>query len=235
VAIEKARKIPRHEALKKVEKAKTSQRTVFGVLYDPRLPSITSIVRKHWRSMTNQDPQLKETFPLAPLVAYKVAPNLRSKLIRAKVPVKAPARPKRQILVMKKCGKPSCTMCPYIEQEKSFKATATNYIVEFTSQMDYDTRNVVYAITCSVGHYRQQFIGQTTRRLRDRFQEHLGYVDRQSKATGTHFNLPGHSKSEMWVTVSEKVHSRNVWVREERESEHIRKCNSFYKGINKKP
>jgi hypothetical protein len=85
VAIEKPRKIPRHETLKKVEKAKTSQRPVFVVLYDPRLPSITSIVRKHWRSMINQDPQLKETFPLAPLVAYKLAPNLRSKLIRAKV------------------------------------------------------------------------------------------------------------------------------------------------------
>jgi hypothetical protein len=104
VAVEKDRAIPRIEALKKVEKDKTNQRPVFVVQYDPRLPSITSIVRKHWRSMVNQDPQLKETFPLAPLVAYKVAPNLRSKLIRAKVPEKTSARPKRQLLGMKKCG-----------------------------------------------------------------------------------------------------------------------------------
>ena len=31
-----------------------------------------------------QDPKLKETFPFPPLIAYKVAPNLRSNLVRAK-------------------------------------------------------------------------------------------------------------------------------------------------------
>ena len=160
VAVEKARAIPRIEALKKVEKEKTNQRPVFVVQYDPRLPSITSIVRKHWRSMINQDPQLKETFPLAPLVAYKVAPNLRSKLIRAKVPEKASARPKRQLLGMKKCGKASCAVCPYIQQGKSFKATATNYTVDLNGQLDCDTRNVIYAITCSVANCRQQYVGQ---------------------------------------------------------------------------
>ena len=214
VSIDKARKIPRIEALKKVEKEKNSKRPVFVVLYDPRLPSITSIVRKHWRSMISQDPQLKETFPQAPLVAYKVAPNLRAKLIRAKVPEKASARPQRKLPGMKKCGKQSCAVCPYIQHGKSFKATATNYTVDFNSQLDCDTRNLVYAITCSVANCRKQYIGQTNRSLRERLKEHLGYVDRHTDATGRHFNMPGHSKSDMLVTVLEKIHSRDVWVRE---------------------
>ena len=54
------------------------------------------------------------------------------------------------------------------------------------------------------------------------------------EATGRHFNLPGHMKSDMAVTVLEKVHSRDVWLREEKESELIRNCNSYYKGMNRK-
>ena len=157
VAIEKAKNIPRVEALKKVEKAKATHRPVFVVQYDPRLPSITSIVRRHWRSMVNQDPQMRDIFPMAPLVAYKVAPNLRAKLIRAKVPEKVPTRPKRQLKGMIKCGKPSCATCPYVQTGNGVNATATNFRVELTSQADCNTRNVCYAITCGVANCREQY------------------------------------------------------------------------------
>ena len=61
----------------------------------------------------------------------------------------------------------------------------------------------------------------------------LSYVDINIEATGKHYNLPGHSKWDMKVTVLEKIHSRDLWMREEREHELIRKCNTFYKGINR--
>ena len=44
-AIERARKVPRTEALKKVIRPKNSQRPVFVINYDPRLPSVTQIAR----------------------------------------------------------------------------------------------------------------------------------------------------------------------------------------------
>ena len=116
-----------------------------------------------------------------------------------------------------------------------FKATATNYRVDLNSEMDCTTTNVCYAITCGVARCSQQYIGQTSKSLRERFSQHIGYVDKNIEATGKHFNLPGHDKSDMKVTVVEKIHSKEVWVREEIESMHIRKANSFYKGINKKP
>ena len=62
-----------------------------------------------------------------------------------------------------------------------------------------------------------------------------GYVDKNVEATGRHFNLPGHRKWDLKVTVLEKIHSKEVWMREEIESEHIRKSNSYYKGINLQP
>ena len=40
--------ISRNEALKKVEQKKNTNRIVFATTYDPRLPSITAIVKKHY-------------------------------------------------------------------------------------------------------------------------------------------------------------------------------------------
>ena len=198
------------------------------------MPSITTIVKKHWRTMTSQDPHLNEVFPFPPLVAYKVGPNLRRKLIRAKVPPAPANRPSRQIPGMKKCGKATCQACPYVQTGKSFRATATNHSVEVLSQVDCETKNLLYAISCTVANCRQQYIGTTYRSLRERFREHLGYVDKNVEATGAHFNLPGHSKADMKVMVVEKVNSRDLWLREEREHELIRNCNTYYKGINRK-
>ena len=235
IAVDKARDIPRKEALKKVEKSKEQNRPIFVIQYDPRLPSITEITRKHWRTMVSRDPKMQETFPDPPLVAYKVAPNLKSKIIRAKVPTPPPARPRRTVPGMKRCGKPNCPTCPYIQTGNTFKATATNYKVDLYREMDCNTRNIIYAITCNLDRCGQQYIGQTGRSLRDRFSQHCNYVDRNMEATGRHFNLPGHQKSDMCVTICEKVHSNNVWVREEIESKHIRKANTYYRGINLKP
>ena len=69
------------------------------------MPSMPSIIHKHYRSMTTINPELKETFPLPPLVAYKRPANLREKLIRAKVPKPVPSRPKRTFKGMIKCWK----------------------------------------------------------------------------------------------------------------------------------
>ena len=65
---------------------KNKQRPVFAVKYDPRLPSITNIQTKHWRSMTFQDKYMEEVFPQPPLTAFERQRNLRDILIRAKVP-----------------------------------------------------------------------------------------------------------------------------------------------------
>ena len=51
-AIEKARSIQRQETLKKVVQSKDKKKTVFVISFDPRLPSISAIIQKHWRTMS---------------------------------------------------------------------------------------------------------------------------------------------------------------------------------------
>ena len=70
-AIEKATKIPRNIAISKSPVVqKQSSRPVLAITYDPRLPCIPQILKKHWRTMVKVDPHLAEIFPLPPLTAY---------------------------------------------------------------------------------------------------------------------------------------------------------------------
>ena len=62
-AIQRASTIPRSEALKRVVREKGEIRPVFADTYDPRLPSITNIIRKHYWVMIANDPRLAEVFP----------------------------------------------------------------------------------------------------------------------------------------------------------------------------
>ena len=112
-AINKAIKVPRDVALRLVSKKTLSTRPVFVVLWDPRLPSVTNLTSKHWRSMTGQDPYLWDVFPEPPMVAYKRQRNIRDKIIRAKIPAKF-NRTHRTIPDMKKCG--NCVVCLYVTE-----------------------------------------------------------------------------------------------------------------------
>ena len=172
----------------------TKKRPILVITYDPRLPPIPAILRKHWRTMTS-DPQLKEVFPLPPMVAYKRPENIKDKLIRSKVPAIQSVRPKRKQPGMTKCR--NCRICPYVNNCKVVKSTATNLNVEISQEVNCQTKNVIYCITCK--KCKMQYIGETERTLVERFSEHLGYVHNEhvNQATGWHFHLKGHSVSDM--------------------------------------
>ena len=82
-----------------------------------------------------------------------------------------------------------------------------------------------------------RYIGETRRILKFRLAEHRGYVTTEdlSKATGEHFNAPGHSVSDISIVILEKVRSTDDLYRKEREKYFIRKFNTFYKGLNRQP
>ena len=101
-AINKARAIPRHKALRKLNRPRTSEIPVFAVQFDPRLPSISQIQSKHWRAMTSNDQYLAECFKKPPLIALKKNKKKREHLIRATVPPNE--RQQRNFKGMFKCG-----------------------------------------------------------------------------------------------------------------------------------
>lgn len=77
-----------------------------------------------------------------------------------------------------KCGK-NCYTCNYIaDGTTSYTFSQTGLSRTISSHLDCNTRNLIYMIHCT--KCGKQYIGETRRRLRDRFNEHRRPVDRPS-------------------------------------------------------
>ena len=233
-AIDRAREIPRQIALRRVIRRQTDRRPVFALTYDPRLPPIQSIQAKHWRSMVGQDPYLSEVFSQPPLTAYRRQRNIRDHLIRAKVPSDPKPYPERRHRGMQKCTK-NCTACPYIREVKSLRINGQEW--KINQSLNCEISNCVYLIECKKDNCEMRYVGETKRILKFRLADHRGYVQNQdtTKATGEHFNSPGHSLADLSITILEKVKKNDDLYRKEREKYFIRKFNTFYRGLNRQP
>ena len=129
---------------------------------------------------------------------------------------------------MGNCGE-ACTACPYVLKGKAVK------INKIERKVNCNTFNCIYMIQCSKDNCNKRYIGQTGRLLKFRIADHRGYIQNQvtSKATGTHWNQPGHSMADMKFTVLEQVKYNDRNYREERETYFINKFDTFYSGLNK--
>ena len=111
-AINKVRELNREDILQKVtreDKNKNRVRAVF--LYDRRLPNISAIMIKNWKTMLTDDSRLKKVFQEPPMVCFRRGKNLREEIVQAKLPPDRFGRPTEQ--GFKRCGRPKCRLCPY--------------------------------------------------------------------------------------------------------------------------
>ena len=90
---------------------------------------------------------------------------------------------------------------------------------------------------CNTPTCKARYIGQSFRPLKKRFSEHKDYITSifPTQATGQHFNLPGLSIDNITITILEKVRKNNESYRKERETSHIRRFNTYFKGLNRQP
>ena len=233
-AIRRALRISRNKALEAKTRPESNTRPVFVSTFDPRLPDISKILSKHWRSMCWMDNNFKKTFPNPPIAAFKKQKNIRNFVIRAKVYSENISRNQRTILGMFSCNKP-CLTCPFVNQRK--KISCNNFTWEIRKKVNCETSNIVYLIECNKTNCNQKYIGESKRSLKERFTDHKGYVKSniKSQPTGHHFNLPGHDISNMTVTILEQSKKRDDFYRKERERYLINKFDTYENGMNKKP
>ena len=181
--------------------------------------------------MSSQDSHLAGVFPRPPLLAYKKQPSLKDILVRAKLPPQN-MQSKRKLKGMKKCYR-NCHACPYINERNT--VSINNFKWKINNHVNCETRNIIYLIECDKENCKQRYIGETDRELKVRIAEHKGYIRNKNlgQPTGIHFNLPGHSLSNMNVTIIEKMRKTDRLYRREKEKYHIKKFNTFYNGMNK--
>ena len=79
-----------------------------------------------------------------------------------------------------------------------------------------------------------RYIGESGRPLKFQLAEHRGYVVNQAAntATGAHFNLPGHSLSDLKIIILDQVKIRSDQYIKESEKYFI-KFNTLYEGLNR--
>ena len=116
---------------------------------------------------------------------------------------------------MKKCNK--CPICPFVQVGQKVSASKTNFSIDINTEVNCQTKNIIYVIECK--KCREQYVGESNRSLQHRFSEHLGYVRNKhvNKVTGEHFNLRGHSQSDMQISIIEKIYSNSDQFRKQRE------------------
>ena len=92
-----------------------------------------------------------------------------------------------------------CKTCPFIHNAN--KISGPKRSIKITDHFTCISANVIYCITCT--YCKKIYIGETGRRLGDRFREHLRDVERNdkdaAKPVARHFNLPNHSKQHMAI------------------------------------
>ena len=201
--------------------------------YDPRLPFVTGVMNKHWRSMIGQDQYLKEVFESPPLTAFKKQKNIRDHLVRAKVADPPQIRPiRRKNPGMKRCGK-MCTICPYVKEGKEVKIENKKVPWKISKNVNCESKNIIYIIECL--KCKKRYIGESKRSLKSRLADHRGYINKEQvdTATGAHYNQPGHQLSDLSVTILEVSRKQEDNYRKEREKYFINLFNTNYKGLNK--
>ena len=114
------------------------------------------------------------------------------------------------------CGK-NCATCPYIFDGLTTYTLSTGETRPIESNFTCETKNVIFIIQCQRCNF--QFRGKTTRRLKDRFNEHRRTVDNpnsKSKPTkaAEHFLFsPNHTASDMLLIPIAKISSNRDSIR----------------------
>ena len=100
---------------------------------------------------------------------------------------------------------------------------------EIKRNLNCESYNIIYLIEYEKKICQERYIKETGRLLNFRLAEQIGYINNkiESQATGSHFNLPGHSLANFTFTILEQVQINSEEYRMQRESYYLRKLNTF--------
>ena len=179
----------------------------------------------------------KNVFTNLPLVAYRRCQNISDILVRAKLP--EPTDQSRSPSGSFRCNKTSCTVCPFIEDDRNqYTFYSTGQTFKIKSHITCETSNVIYMIQCTKCNL--QYIGETKRRLKDRFNEHRRpiinpFCSYTPTAVSRHFLTSGHAEDHLILIPLEQLHTSRDSIRKAREAFLIHRGNTLEPaGLNRR-
>lgn len=241
----KALAIPRTKALEKSISSQKEGLVCLAVPFNPQLPDIGKILRKRWTVSVDKHPDLKEVLPKPPIVSYRRPKSIRDILVRAQIPKISAGRPTRNQGGFKHGLAGHCTSCCHSINSKTHTAIYPNKTWPIYSKMDCNSEGVIYTISCDKAgapgnpacRMEGQYVGLTKRKSKTRWDEHRQslnpIIGKDMNSIGKHFNLPGHSTTNMKFSGIEKVYSKDPFILRSREKMWIKQYETVDHGLNK--
>ena len=189
-ALNRVQNVNRESALEP-SASDNEERIPFTLTFHPNNLAARNAVLRNFKILQS-DPETAPIFPNPPLVSFKRDRNLRNSLVRSSLPSNLEPGTFN-------CSRKVCNTCPFINSKTHIRGPNGSYQVN--DHFDCTTSNITYCITCTLCN--KLYIGESGRKLGDRFREHLLDVKNKgsdlSKPVARHFNLPGHSHEHMEI------------------------------------
>ena len=175
-------KITRTEATAKRPKNNQVSKIKFLTTYNPGLPKIDGIIRKHL-PLLHSDDSLKKLFPANIFsTIFKRNKNLKEILAPSKYP--NPKNSRQNSITS--CNK--CDICKnYMVFDRTFRCTVTGKVYYIKGEMNCESSNIIYLITCM--KCLEQYVGSAIK-FKSRFRIHKSDIKTKKDRCGTarHFN-----------------------------------------------
>ena len=161
--------------------------------------------------MIEKDSRLKSVFPNCPRIAYTRPKNLKEVLSPTRLPkIKKKIDTRKPKPGFQRCPDKTCGMCPFTANAADGNGLVKEVVIRHTGQvipikekLSCFSQNCLYICTCistvctskiGKGQYKGQCIGQTERKVRDRWMEHKRSIQDPEtvKPVGLHHQERGH-------------------------------------------
>ena len=224
-ALNRVQNVNRESALEP-SASDNEERIPFTLTFHPNNLAARNAVLRNFKILQS-DPETAPIFPNLPLVSFKRDRNLRNSLVRSSLPSNLEPGTFR-------CSRKVCNTCPFINSKTHIQGP--NGLYQVNDHFGCATSNIIYCITCTLCN--KLYIGESGRKLGDRFREHLLDVKSKgsdlSKPVARHFNLPGHSHEHMEIC-GIYLHLGNNETRKRKEQRLIFKLGTLApNGINER-
>ena len=219
-----------------VKTRKTERKGVpMAITYSRYLPDIKAALRSK-RHLLHRSQNLRNIFPLDPMVAYRRGRNLRDMLVHSKTRYTTSNRGTKR---SESCGK-GCVICRRMYDDDELVTGAQDgCVTTYDRTIGCRSVNVVYGIWCGVCKC-VCYVGETGGCIYTRVQNHLSTIRADNPAVvlpvRSHFCAPGHSVSDVRVVGLERVWRQNVEYRRVRDRRwmNLLGTNGTVGGLNKR-
>ena len=157
--------------------------------YQPNFGGLEKITKRNW-DLLARSTATKPLNEKRVIYAYRRPKNLRDLLVTAKLNEKKPTTKTNN---GNKCKTRDCRYCPRLDKSGTITSNYSKRQYVTKTNISCKSNNLVYCITCTKCNH--QYVGQTKRRLMDRFQGHFWCIQSKSidnNDVARHFNQPGH-------------------------------------------